>query len=203
MNRTSLGILAALTAVSLTACSSDADTDDSTSAESSEESVAPDDTGAADGGGNGADAPAATNTGPAETAEPDTAVELPDGNAVTVTGFAVGGDSGGPWLTIDVTITNPSEVEGAVPSFTLICADSPVGGDYAGGSSLVIGDPLPPGETVEGSFNLLIPGDTRSGGETPACTGPAYVEASAVTTADAGGETAHFPVPDDVLAELN
>lgn len=200
MNRTSLGILAALTALTLTACSSDEGADDDTTADtdtSASESAADADSPAPE-----AETPLPTTTGEAETADPDGAVDLPDGNAVSVNGFSVGGDSGGPWLVVESTITNPSDVEGAIPSFTLICADSPVGGDIAGGSNVNIGDPLPPGETVEATLNLLIPGDTRAGGETPPCTGPAYVEASAVTSADAGGATAHFPVPDDVVAQL-
>ncbi|WZH53462.1 MAG: hypothetical protein PIR53_05545 [Nocardioides alkalitolerans] len=129
-------------------------------------------------------------------------VVLPDGLSVTVTAMTVGGDTGGPWVSAEVVVENPTDVEGAVPTFGLVCAEGPAIGDYAAGSTVVIGDPLPAGETVTGTLNLLLPGDTRSGTQVPTCTAPAYVQAASVTTADLEATTGRVDVPAEVLAQL-
>ncbi|MFW6775141.1 hypothetical protein ACOACO_12725 [Nocardioides sp. CPCC 205120] len=129
------------------------------------------------------------------------ALELVDGVLVTVSSLEVGGDSGGPWVTASVVVENPTDRETAVPSFGIVCGDEPAVGEYVAGSTLLIGDPLAAGTSAEGTLNLLLPGDTRTG-TVPECTTPAYVEVSAVGSIDPDATSARFPLPDDVLAEL-
>ncbi|HEY1135161.1 MAG TPA: hypothetical protein VGE77_11355 [Nocardioides sp.] len=183
MKRTALGIsaVALVLAPALAACSGDDGSGDS----SVEGTSTPD--------------PVAENA--AEVAVGDT-VELPDGLTVTVAAMELGGDTGGPWVTTEVVVENPTDNEGAVPTFGLVCAEGPAIGDYAAGSTVVIGDPIPAGGTVTGTLNLLLPGDTRSGAEVPTCTAPAYVQAASVTTADLEATTGRIDVPAAVLDQL-
>lgn len=178
MKRTALGTLAL--ALALSACSGTDDGDPD-----AEDTTTPD--------------PVAENA--AEVGVGD-AVELPDGITVTVSGMELGGDSGGPWVSAEVVVENTTDAEGAVPTFGLVCAEGPAIGDYAAGSTIVIGDPLPAGETLTGTLNLLLPGDTRSGAEVPTCTAPAYVQAASVTTADLEATTGRIDVPAAVLEQL-
>lgn len=178
MKRTALGTLAL--ALALSACTGADDADGG-----AEETASSD--------------PVAENAAEVGVGDP---VELPDGLSVTVTAMEVGGDTGGPWVSAEVVVENPTDVEGAVPTFGLVCAEGPAIGDYAAGSTVVIGDPLPAGETVTGTLNLLLPGDTRSGTAVPTCTAPAYVQAASVTTADLEATTGRVDVPAEVLAQL-
>jgi hypothetical protein len=201
--RTPLLGLAAVLALTLTACSSDDsdssadDRDEPATSETSEASNSP-----------------STDLRPADEALAEEAadaaqegalgefVELRDGLRVTVTSFEAGGDELGAWLITEARVENTGGEEVSVPEFGIVCEGSAERGGYQADSAMFFGDPLPAQTFEEGPLNLLLPGDGRFGEPVPPCTAPAYVEVSTVGMTEETDVVARFAIPDDVVTAL-
>jgi hypothetical protein len=71
------------------------------------------------------------------------------------------------------------------------------------GSTLSDSEPLPARSYKEGTLNLLLPGDSRTGTPVPKCATPATLRAQATNYAGGTAPSVKIPVPDAVIAQLN
>lgn len=88
--------------------------------------------------------------------------------------------------------------DGMMPEIGIQCAGSERGGWYAN-STVAFGETVPAGSAIEGTMNLLLPGDkSAAGGTTVHCDPPAVIKVET-----SGADQVVFAIPLDVLAELN
>jgi hypothetical protein len=100
--------------------------------------------------------------------------DLGAGLAVTVSEMRPGGDDGGPWLEVDLRVENRGE-DTSNPLVAIACSDSSEEGGWQVDSAYNLFDELPASTFNEGTINLLLPGDGRSGEPVPTCSAPAVV----------------------------
>lgn len=129
-------------------------------------------------------------------------VELGD-IAVTVSNPVFSGDDGGPWIEVEVRYENRGDTDIDWFEAGIICTGNDEVGGRQAGSTLDLNAGLPTGTFDEGTLNLLAPGDGRFGEERPACANPASVRVSTYIGGIEGGEPAIFPLPGEVIDELN
>lgn len=123
-------------------------------------------------------------------------VETDPTSRFTVTELRVGGDDFGPWMEVAVR-GEAAESPGALPTSVAIrCASSPETGGWQAGSTVALGQEIPEGAFLEGTLNLLLPGDGRYGEAIPECTGPATIEVGSTPPV-------WFEVPAALVDQLN
>jgi hypothetical protein len=146
----------------------------------------------------------ATSGGEGSFAEPQAVGDL----MVTLTNPTVGSDASGPWLTVAVHAENQSSAGAQPPTFELRCSGSTAGGSWLATSTFKQTEPIEAGASSEGSIDLALPGDDRSGAARQTCATPATIVASALSFgANGAGQPtqahAEWTVPDDLIAQLN
>jgi hypothetical protein len=181
-------IAVAVAMIALAACSSSSDTD---------ESVAPEPVDSVPRA-NPANGTPATFGVPADVGD----------LKVTASDPVIGTDDGGPWLTVTVRAENRSAVDVQSPQFELRCSGSNAGGSWMETSTFIPGQPVPTGSSSDGTINLLLPGDKRTGQPRASCTAPATVVASLLTFDNAGASApvqkrVGWAVPDELVDQLN
>ncbi|HZC72762.1 MAG TPA: hypothetical protein VE442_18840 [Jatrophihabitans sp.] len=124
---------------------------------------------------------------------------------LTVKGVEAGGDASGPWMVTSLRWENHSGQDTSAPSLWLYCADTKPEdhGEYQAGSTLSDSEPLPARSYKEGTLNLLLPGDSRTGTPVPKCASPATLRAEATAYKGDTAPSVTIPVPDEVIAKLN
>ena len=118
--------------------------------------------------------------------------------SITVTTPIVGGDQSGPWLTITVHVENASSETVSVP-FELHCDANPDGGGRQAQSTYTNGDAIPAGTFHDGTVNLLMPSDGRTGKPRLSCAIPAKL----VATLIGSDQRFVWDIPDGLVAALN
>lgn len=142
----------------------------------------------------GTEAEAAAARGGVVGGEP---VDAGTGRSVAVTTMAVGGVELDPWLAVGIRVENRGE-DTSNPDVAIACAGGDTGG-WQADSTFLLYDELPADSFDEGVVHLLLP-DDGYGSPVPECEAPAVVR---VTFPDPVVRPVEFPIPDDVLAELN
>jgi hypothetical protein len=128
--------------------------------------------------------------------------KLPDNVYVIFSAPTVGGDDLGPWLVTPVRVENRGSVDQSMPNMGIVCMGSTDMGGYQAGSTVKLTDTLPAGSYREGTLNLLLPHDSRTGTPVPSCATPAYVQAIPLVT-DSTTKPVRVQVPDATIASLN
>ena len=107
--------------------------------------------------------------------------QMEGGIRFTVKNLAVGGDGSGPWLVATVHVENPTGDDATVPNVGIACAGTAADklGGYQASSTIRLGDDLPARSFRDGTLNLLLPGDSRTGVTTPPCSTPAHIDIQA------------------------
>ena len=89
-----------------------------------------------------------------------------------------------------------------MPNIGIVCMGSTEMGGYQAESTVSLSDTLPGGSYRQGTLNLLLPPDSRTGTPVPACATPAYVQAipyvSGSSTKPVGVQ-----IPEATVASLN
>jgi hypothetical protein len=116
--------------------------------------------------------------------------------------LTVGGDDLGPWLVTPVRVENRGKADQSMPNIGIVCMGSTEVGGYQAGSTMSLTDTLPAGSYREGSLNLLLPKDSRTGTAVPARATPAYVQAIPLVT-DSSTKPVRVAIPDATVASLN
>jgi hypothetical protein len=132
-------------------------------------------------------------------------VTLDKGVTVKVTNMSVGGDDLGPWLTVGVHAENKSGESTTNPEVAIHCKGEPEAGGWQADSTYSLGDELPAGSFAEGSINLLLPEDSRTGEPTPACDEPATVRVTelGVTVGNERPKSFDYPIESALVEQLN
>lgn len=180
-----LGVAAAATALLVSGCGGDESPD------ASEENTAL------------APADEATDGSGADEVELRDFADLGTGMRVRVDSPTVGGDDGGPWLTVSVRVENSDDEAAAVPDVALRCGDAEEGGGYQADSTLSLGEEIPAGSFMEGTLNLLLPGDSRTGKPVPACEDELFILADYVGLVTDETTPGRWTLDEDVAEELD
>lgn len=93
--------------------------------------------------------------------------------------------------------------EALLPSVAIVCSGSIDKGDTIPDSNISILDPLPDNSYLEGALLLYRPGDERDGSEVAKCQAPAVIRVEQQGSIEAGSKSADFPIPEDLLTEMN
>jgi hypothetical protein len=129
--------------------------------------------------------------------------KLPDDVYVIFnTPLTVGGDDLGPWLVTPVRVENRGSADQSMPNIGIVCMGSTEMGGYQAGSTAKLTDTLPTGSYRQGTLNLLLPHDSRTGTPVPSCGTPAYVQAIPLVT-DTSTKPVRVQIPDATVASLN
>lgn len=118
--------------------------------------------------------------------------------SVTVTNPTVGGDESGPWLTITVHLENTTEEDQGLMSFAIYCSGNPESGGWQVGSTLEPTAGLPARSFDDGTLNLLLPGDSRTGKPRPTCATPAHLVAEGLS-----GDAIVWELADALIGAMN
>lgn len=169
-----------------------------------------------------AGAPSTSAPGPTTTTTPDQAPKLPDrftaeaipaaefgapvdlggGLVVTISEPSVANDDQHPWVEVDVVAEVAADgTATAAPGVQLVCSGRSVGGGNLETETYEVNAPMAPGSTVEGTAQLVLPGD-EGYGDPQNCLDPAYVRVDSI---DASGELVQrrFDVSSALVREIN
>ena len=116
--------------------------------------------------------------------------------------LTVGGDDLGPWLVTLVRVENRGSADQSMPNIGIVCTGSTEMGGYQAGSTISLTTSLPAGSYREGTLNLLLPHDRRTGTPVPSCATPAYVQALPLVT-DSATRPVRVQIPDAAVTSLN
>lgn len=112
-------------------------------------------------------------------------VALGDGVTVTITEAPVGGDEAGPWLEVTLRVENGGDESVGIDA-AIVCAGSDEGGGWQAGSTFDPNEEILAGTFQEGTLNLLLPDDSRTGEVTPECEPPAVVRVGVFPAMEVG-----------------
>ena len=113
-----------------------------------------------------------------------------------------GGDDLGPWLVTPVRVENRGKADQSMPNIGIVCMGSTEMGGYQAESTVSLSDTLPGGSYRQGTLNLLLPPDSRTGTPVPACATPAYVQAIPYVSGSAT-KPVGVQMPEATVASLN
>jgi|GEM_PF-6774606 len=139
-------------------------------------------------------AAAAVEGQPATIGQPATLDKL----KINMSKLDVGGDESGPWLTATVHVENAGS-EAISVSFEIHCTGKPDAGGWQASSTYTNGDAIPPGTFDDGTINLLLPGDSRTGAPRPKCAMPAKLVAQPVGLE----RRLVWDIPDELVDAMN
>jgi hypothetical protein len=139
---------------------------------------------------------ASTTTAPPSKANLGEAIDLGGGVRLTASNATIGGDDGGPWIDLAVTVENGGTADSSVPVLTIICTDDLETGGWHDSSTLQLNDPLPAGSSAEGHLRLTVPGDDRTFEPVPDCQTPAVVRVD-------GSPPAEIALPESLVEQIN
>lgn len=123
-------------------------------------------------------------------------LDIDSSSRFTVTEIRVGGDDYGPWLEVDVR-GEAAKDAGFLPyAIAIRCTSSAETGGWQADSTVSPGQEIPKGAYLEGTFNLLLPGDGRYGEPVPECTPPAFIEVGS-------SPSGWFAIPAQLVDQLN
>lgn len=118
--------------------------------------------------------------------------------SITATYPVVGGDESGPWLTVTFHLENATDQTQGPISFFILCSGNPKAGTWQAGSTLQPNAGVPAKGVADGNVNLLLPGDTRTGVQRPACATPARLIAQGLS-----GQALMWAISDKSIAQMN
>jgi hypothetical protein len=125
--------------------------------------------------------------------------DLGDGISAVVSTMTLGGDSRGSWLQIKLKVDNRGPAVVTNPQAGIFCAADPRAGGWQAQSTYRRYDQLAPGNSSEGTLNLLLPGDDRGGGTLSLpCSTPAVVRVYRLD----GGTTMELPISEEFVGHL-
>jgi hypothetical protein len=122
---------------------------------------------------------------------------------LTAKAMKVGGDDGGRWLVVALRLENSGDEALGGPNIAIVCTDGAEEGGWQADSTLDMGAEIPAGSFSEGTLNLLLPGDSRTGEAVPECLAPAYVQATPTVYMGDVPPSIQYQIPAEVLTELN
>jgi hypothetical protein len=118
--------------------------------------------------------------------------------SITATNPVVGGDKAGPWLTVTFHLDNATNNLQEPISLSIYCSGNPKSGGWQVGSTLNPTAGVSANAVADGTINLMLPGDTRSGTQRPACATPARLIGQGTS-----GQAVAWDLPDALIATMN
>lgn len=152
---------------------------------------------------NGNSVEASTESGDATDLALGEFAELGDHLRVRVGDTKVGGDDGGPWLEIAVRAENDGSEDQMLPEIGIVCSGNAEQGSYQADSTLLLTDTVPAGSFKEGTLNLLLPGDSRTGEKIAPCETPVFIRATPGIYVGDEPPSFRWELPETTVTELN
>lgn len=118
--------------------------------------------------------------------------------SITAMNPVVGGDKSGPWLTVTFHLDNATHNLQEPISLSIYCAGNQKSGAWQVGSTLNPTAGVAANAVADGTINLMLPGDTRSGTQRPACATPARLIGQGTS-----GQAVAWDLPDALIATMN
>jgi hypothetical protein len=118
--------------------------------------------------------------------------------SITATNPVVGGDKSGPWLTVTFHLDNATNNLQEPISLSIYCSGNPKSGGWQVGSTLNPAAGVPAHAVADGTINLMLPGDSRSGAPRLACVTPARLIGQGTSS-----RAVAWDLPDALIAAMN